>query len=107
MSSFDMRGVSVTLYMAEKGHSFMAFFEWTYRPGLWQENPGRAESLEVSRSSYKSLKGVRKMRLDEHLVTGIVLGVSVGLFFTAELAPYTALFLIGSIIMILRYLHAR
>jgi F0F1-type ATP synthase assembly protein I len=47
------------------------------------------------------------MRLDEHLITGIFLGVVVGLFYTAQLAPYTALFLIGTIVLILRYLHAK
>jgi len=47
------------------------------------------------------------MRLDEHLITGIFLGVVAGLFFTAQLVPYTALFVIGMAILILRYLHAK
>jgi F0F1-type ATP synthase assembly protein I len=51
------------------------------------------------------IKGVRKMKLDEHLITGIFLGVVVGLFYTAQLVPYTALFLIGTIVLILRYVH--
>lgn len=47
------------------------------------------------------------MRLDEHLITGIVLGVVAGLFLTAQLAPYSALFLIGAIILVMRYMHAK
>ena len=53
------------------------------------------------------IRGVRKMRLDEHLITGIFLGVVVGLFFTAGLVPYLPLFVIGSVILIMRYLHAK
>ena len=55
----------------------------------------------------KKSEEVRKMRLDEHLVTGIFLGVVAGLFFTAQLVPYTPLFAIGTVILIMRYLHAR
>lgn len=47
------------------------------------------------------------MKLDEHLITGVLLGVIVGLFFTEGLAPYTALFVLGAILMVLRYLHAK
>ena len=47
------------------------------------------------------------MRLDEHLITGIFVGVVSGLFFTAQLVPYTPLFVIGSVILIMRYLHAK
>ena len=47
------------------------------------------------------------MRLDEHLITGICLGVVAGLFFTAQLVPYTALFVIGAVVLIMRYLHAK
>ncbi|OGW90042.1 MAG: hypothetical protein A3A73_03800 [Omnitrophica bacterium RIFCSPLOWO2_01_FULL_50_24] len=54
-----------------------------------------------------TMKGVRKMRLDEHLMTGIFLGVVVGLFYTAQLAPYATFFLIGTIVLVLRYLHAK
>ena len=52
-------------------------------------------------------KGVKEMKLDKSLITGIVLGVVAGLFFTAQLVPYTALFVIGMAILILRYLHAK
>jgi len=45
------------------------------------------------------------MKIDNHLVTGLVLGVVAGLHFTAQLAPYTTLFLIVAIIMGLRYLR--
>jgi F0F1-type ATP synthase assembly protein I len=51
--------------------------------------------------------GEVEMRLDENLITGIFLGVIVGLFYTAQLLPYSALFLIGGIVLVLRYLHAK
>jgi len=42
------------------------------------------------------------MRIDEHLLTGIILGVVVGLFFTAQLAPYGHVLLIGAFILVMR-----
>lgn len=47
------------------------------------------------------------MKIDNHLVTGIFVGLVVGLSFTAQLADYSGLFMIGAIVLILRYLGAR
>ena len=43
---------------------------------------------------------------DNNLLTGVVVGVAVGLFFTAQLAPYSTLISIGAIVMALRHLKA-
>ena len=48
---------------------------------------------------------VRKMKLDKSLITGIVLGVVAGLFFTAQLVPFTQILVIVSVVLIMRYLH--
>jgi F0F1-type ATP synthase assembly protein I len=76
------------------------------REGAWEK--AHKARLWGRQTGLKRLKkGGSDMKLDEHLITGIFLGVVVGLFYTAQLVPYTALFLIGSIVLILRYLHAR
>ena len=50
-------------------------------------------------------KGVEEMRLDKSLITGIVLGIVAGLFFTAQLVPFTQLLVIVGVVLIMRYLH--
>lgn len=42
------------------------------------------------------------MKFDMHLITGIVIGVTVGLHFTGVLATYLPLFVIASLLLILR-----
>jgi len=50
-------------------------------------------------------RGVEEMKLDKNLITGIVLGIVAGLFFTAQLVPFTQLLVIVSVVLIMRYLH--
>ena len=45
------------------------------------------------------------MKLDKSLITGIVLGVVAGLFFTAQLVPFTQILVIVSVVLLMRYLH--
>lgn len=51
-------------------------------------------------------KGAMKMKFDVSLITGIFLGVTVGLIYTGQLVAYLPFFVIGAVILILRYLHA-
>lgn len=46
------------------------------------------------------------MKFDLSLITGIFIGVTVGLLYTGQLATYLPFFVIGGVILILRYLHA-
>ena len=46
------------------------------------------------------------MRFDISLITGIFIGVTVGLLYTGQLAAYLPFFVIGEVILVLRYLHA-
>lgn len=46
------------------------------------------------------------MKFDLSLITGIFLGVTVGLLYTGTLTAYVPFFVIGAVILILRYLHA-
>ena len=48
---------------------------------------------------------VREMKLDKSLITGIVLGIVGGLFFTAQLVPFTQILVIVSVVLLMRYLH--
>ena len=50
-------------------------------------------------------EGVRKMKPDKSLITGIVLGVVAGLFFTAQLVPFTQLLVIVSVVLLMRYMR--
>jgi len=50
-------------------------------------------------------KGVEEMKLDKSLMTGIVLGIVAGLFFTAQLVPFTHILVIVSVVLIMRYLR--
>ncbi len=45
------------------------------------------------------------MKLDKSLITGIVLGTVAGLFFTAQLIPFTQLLVIVSVVLIMRYMR--
>ena len=47
------------------------------------------------------------MKFDLSLITGIFIGVTVALLYTAHLATYLPFFVIGGVILVLRYLHAR
>lgn len=47
------------------------------------------------------------MKLDLSLITGIFIGVTVGLWYTGNLVTYLPFFVIGAVILVLRYLHAR
>ncbi|GEM_PF-1008422 len=51
-------------------------------------------------------KGGIPMKFDGSLLTGIFLGVTVGLMYTGQLTAYLPFFVIGAVILILRYLHA-
>ena len=46
------------------------------------------------------------MKFDVSLITGMFLGVTVGLIYTGQLMAYLPFFVIGAVILILRYLHA-
>ena len=45
------------------------------------------------------------MKPDKSLITGIVLGVVAGLFFTAQLVPFTQLLVIVSVVLLMRYMR--
>jgi len=47
------------------------------------------------------------MNIDHGLVMGLILGVTVGLWYSAELTAYLPFFVIGALIYILRYIHAK
>ena len=46
------------------------------------------------------------MKFDLSLLTGIFLGVTVALLYTGHLVTYLPFFVIGAVILVLRYLHA-
>ena len=46
------------------------------------------------------------MKFDLSLITGIFIGATVGLLYTGQLTTYMPFFVIGTVILILRYLHA-
>ena len=46
------------------------------------------------------------MKFDLSLITGMFLGLTVGLLYTGQLVAYVPFFVIGAVILILRYLHA-
>ena len=45
------------------------------------------------------------MKFDLSLITGIFVGATIGLVYTGHLVAYVPFFVIGSVILILRYLH--
>ena len=59
----------------------------------------------IGQAGDRNSKGVEEMKLDKSLITGGVLGIVAGLFFTAQLVPFTQLLVIVSVVLIMRYLH--
>ena len=47
------------------------------------------------------------MRFDSSLVTGIMLGVTMGLWYAKSLVEFMPFFILLSVVMLVRYLHAR
>lgn len=47
------------------------------------------------------------MKLDQSLIMGIFIGVTVGLLYSGLLVGYLPFFIIGTVVLVLRYLHAR
>ena len=47
------------------------------------------------------------MRFDDSLLTGIFLGITMGLVYGASLASFMPFFVLLSLIFLVRYLHAR
>ncbi len=47
------------------------------------------------------------MKLDTSLIMGIFIGVTVGLLYSGLLVGYLPFFIIGTVVLVLRYLHAR
>ena len=45
------------------------------------------------------------MKFDLSLITGIFFGATIGLMYTGQLVHYLPFFVIGTVILILRYLH--
>lgn len=45
--------------------------------------------------------------LDDHLIGGLVIGVTVGLHFGASLSQFFALFMVGTILVLLRLITAK
>lgn len=52
------------------------------------------------------IRGVSQMKFDLSLLTGIFIGLTVGLVYTGTLTTYLPFFVIGAVILLLRYLHA-
>ena len=49
------------------------------------------------------LKGVRKMRLDDHLLAGLFIGITIGLHYGASLVTFLPIFMVLGIVYLLRY----
>jgi len=52
-------------------------------------------------------RGVNKMSFDHSLITGMFLGVTIGLWYTASLTAYLPFFVIAAVILLIRYIHAK
>ena len=52
-------------------------------------------------------RGVNKMSFDHSLITGMFLGVTIGLWYTTQLTAYLPFFVIGAVILLIRYIHAK
>lgn len=50
---------------------------------------------------------MRKMSFDHSLITGMFIGVTLGLWYTTSLAAYLPFFVLGAIILLIRYIHAK
>lgn len=47
------------------------------------------------------------MRFDDSLLTGMFLGITVGLFYAGSLAAFMPFFVLATLVFLVRYLHAR
>lgn len=47
------------------------------------------------------------MHLDHSLIMGMFLGVVVALWYGAQLTPYLPLFIIGAVVLLIRYITAK
>lgn len=52
-------------------------------------------------------RGVNKMSFDNSLITGMFLGLTIGLWYTASLTAYLPFFVIGAVILLIRYVHSK
>ncbi len=52
-------------------------------------------------------KEVREMRFDDSLLTGLFLGITMGLIYGASLANFMPFFVLLTLLFLVRYLHAR
>ncbi len=52
-------------------------------------------------------KGVRDMRFDDSLLTGLFLGITMGLIYGASLTNFMPFFVLLTLLFLVRYLHAR
>ena len=55
----------------------------------------------------KAKKGVRNMRFDESLLTGLFLGITMGLMYGASLVEFMPFFVLLTLLSLVRYLHSR
>lgn len=46
------------------------------------------------------------MRFDDSLITGLVLGITLGLWYAGALATFMPFFVLLTVIFLVRYLHA-
>lgn len=53
------------------------------------------------------LKGVRQMKIDEHLLLGLLIGVIVGLNYGVTLVSYMPFFVIGVVFLIYKRIGAK
>ena len=60
---------------------------------------------EVSANRQK--RGVSQMSFDHSLITGMFIGLTIGLWYTASLTAYLPFFVIGAVILLLRYVHGK
>ena len=54
-----------------------------------------------------SEKEVREMRFDDSLLTGLFLGITLGLWYAGSLVGFMPFFVLGTLVLLVRYLHAR
>lgn len=52
-------------------------------------------------------KEVREMRFDDNLLTGLFLGITMGLVYGASLVNFMPFFVLLTLLFLVRYLHAR
>lgn len=47
------------------------------------------------------------MRFDDSLLTGLFLGVTIGLWYAGSLTAFMPFFVLATVLFLVRYLHAR